>query len=207
MKHREKIYTIPTTSTTNHHAQHISPTSVILLSLYTTKKLPTVDKEYMCFRNDGKTAQVAKCVKSKIMNRVIDYVLYIGTFEQKCVVLKGMLKSPLLKDHVNTIGIDQSLRNNALFEHKCLQNINKLYKHAGNCDDQQQFKDILEAAMAYTPERFTDNSPRSPMTPTPVKKPSAVKSLCLFTKTLDVKKKTYIRQVGAAKSKRKAIKS
>ena len=45
------------------------------------------------------------------------------------------------------------------------------------------------------------------MTPTPVKKPSDRKSLCLFTNILDVKKKTSICQVGDAKSKRKAIKS
>ena len=42
--------------------------------------------------------------------------------------------------------------------------------------------------MVYTPERFTNNSPRYPMTPTSVKKPSAIKSLCLFTIILYVKK-------------------
>ena len=92
-----------------------------------------------------------------------------------------MLQSPSLKYHVKNIGIDQSLSKNALFEHKCLQNINKLYKHAGKCDDQQQFEDILEDAMVSTTEGFTDNSTRSPMIPTPVKKPSAKKSMCLFT--------------------------
>ena len=44
-------------------------------------------------------------------------------------------------------------------------------------DDQQQFKDILEAAMFYTPELLTDNIPIYPMNPTPVKKPSDIKSL------------------------------
>ena len=44
------------------------------------------------------------------------------------------------------------------------------------------------------------------MTSTPVKKPSAIKSLCLFTNILDVKKNSYTRQVGYAKSKRKATK-
>ena len=48
----------------------------------------------------------------------------------------------------------------------------KLYKKAGKCDNQQKFKDILEAAMVYTPEGFTDNSPISPITSSPVKKPS-----------------------------------
>ena len=31
------------------------------------------------------------------------------------------------------------------------------------CDDQQQFKDILEAGMVSTTEGFTDNSPIYPM--------------------------------------------
>ena len=44
------------------------------------------------------------------------------------------------------------------------------------------------------------------MTSTPVKKPSAIKSLCIVTNILDVKKKTATRRVGASKYKRKAIK-
>ena len=51
----------------------------------------------------------------------------------------------------------------------------KKYKQAGNCDDQKQSKDILEAAMVSTPEVFTDKSPISPMTSTTVKKPIAQK--------------------------------
>ena len=84
--------------------------------------------------------------------------------------MKGLLQSQRLKDHVKTIGIDQSLRNSALFEHKCIKKINKLYKHAGKYDNQQQFKDMLEFAMVSTPEGFTNNRLRSPMNPTPVKK-------------------------------------
>ena len=44
------------------------------------------------------------------------------------------------------------------------------------------------------------------MTSTPVKKPSAQKPLCMFTKTLEVKNKTAYCRFGAAKSKRIAIK-
>ena len=146
----------------------------------------------MCFHNDGKTAQAAKCIKFRITAKVIDYVLSIDTFEQKYVVLKDMLQSPHLKYYVKTIGIDQSLRKKSLFEHKCLQNVKKLYKLAGKCDYQQQFKDILEAAMVSTSEGFTYNSLRSPMTPTPVNKPSDRISMCLFTSILDVKKKADI---------------
>ena len=59
------------------------------------------------------------------MTKVIDYVILIDTFEQQCVVIKGMLQSPRLQDHLQTISIDQFLSNNTLYEHKCLENINK----------------------------------------------------------------------------------
>ena len=76
---------------------------------------------------EGKSDQAASCIKSRIMNKVIDSVLSNYTFDQQCVVLKCMLQSPRLKNHVQTIGIDQSLSNNAIHEHKCLENIKKLY--------------------------------------------------------------------------------
>ena len=140
------------------------------------------------------------------MSKVIDYILSIDTFEQQCVVLKCIFKSPRLKNHVQNIGIDPYLSNNAIYEHKCLEKIKKIYKQSGKCDNQKQFKDILEAAMVSTPEGFTNNSPISPMTSSPVKKPSAQKSLCMFTNVLYVNKKAAYRRVGDAKSKHKAIK-
>ena len=84
-----------------------------------------------------------------------------------------MLHSPLLKYHVQTIVIDKYLSNNDIYENKCIENIKKIYKQSGKCDNQQQFKDIPEAAMVYTPEGFTKKSPIYPMTSTPIKKPSA----------------------------------
>ena len=101
-----------------------------------------------------------------------------------------MLQSHRLKYHVQTIGINPSLINNAIHEHKCLESIKKLYKQAGKCDDQKQFKDILEAAMVYTTEGYTNNSPISPMKSTRVKQSSAQKSLCMFINILEVKKNT-----------------
>ena len=65
----------------------------------------------------------------------------------------------------------------------------KIYQHEGKSDYQQNFKDILEAAILSTPEGFTYTSPNVHMPSTPVKKPSARKSLCLFTNILDVKPK------------------
>ena len=69
MKHQEKNYSIPTTSTPNHYVQRISATSVILLNLNTPTNLPPMGKEYICFKIDAKSAQAAKCVKYIIMTK------------------------------------------------------------------------------------------------------------------------------------------
>ena len=69
----------------------------------------------MCFQNDGKTDQASKCIKSRIMNKVIYSIISSDMFQKQCVVLKGMLQSPRLKDRLKTIGIDQSLGSNDFF--------------------------------------------------------------------------------------------
>ena len=73
----------------------------------------------MCFLKEGESDQAARCIKSRIMNKVSGF-LSIDTFEKQCVVIKGMLQSLLLNDHVQTIGIDPSLRNNDIYEQKCI---------------------------------------------------------------------------------------
>ena len=117
-----------------------------------------------------------------------------------------MLQSSRLEDHMKTVGIDQSSFARSSFEHRCMNNIKKIYQHAGKCDDQQKLKYIIDAAILYTPEGVTDNSPNVHMTSTPVKQPSARKSLCLFTNILDVQPKTTKRRFLAAKSRRKSMK-
>ena len=97
-----------------------------MINLHTTTVLPPVGKEYTCFQKDGKTAQAARCIKSRIMTKVIDSVLSIDTFEQQYVVIKRMLQSLRLKYHLKTIGIYQYLSNNALYEHKYIENVKKL---------------------------------------------------------------------------------
>ena len=87
-----------------------------------------------------------------------------------------------------------------------MNNIKKIYQHAGKCYDQQNLKDIIDAAMASTQEGVTYNSSNVPLTSTPVKKPSARKSICLFTNILNVKLKTEKRRIVAAKSKLRATK-
>ena len=82
----------------------------------------------------------------------VDYILSIDTFEQQCAVIKGMLQSPRLEDHMKTIGIDQSLCKISSFERKCLNNIINIYQHACKCNYQQNLRNILDAAMVSTPE-------------------------------------------------------
>ena len=60
--------------------------------------------------------------------------------------------------------------------------------------------------MVSTLEGVIYNSPNVPMISTPVNKPSASKSLFLFTNIFDVKKKTAKLRIGAAKSTRRSIK-
>ena len=99
---------------------------------------------------------------------------------------------------MKTIGIDQSLCNKYSFKQKCMNNIKIIYQHAGKCNEQQNLKDTIDADMVSTPEGGTHNSSNVPMTSPPVKKPSARKSLCLFTNILDVKPKTAKHLIVAA---------
>ena len=62
------------------------------------------------------------------------------------------------------IVIDQSLCYRYYFEHKCLNNIKKIYQHAVKCDDQQNLKDILDDDMLLTPEEVIEDSPNVPTT-------------------------------------------
>ena len=88
----------------------------------------------------------------------------MDTSEQQLVVIKCMLQSSRLEDHMKTIGIDQLLFKISSFEHKCMSSIKKIYQHAGKCDNQQNLKDILDADVVLTPEGVTDKSPNLPMT-------------------------------------------
>ena len=126
VRHQNKNYNILTISTHNHHPQRISSKYSSIFNFKTSTILPPVSKEYMCFMKAGKYDQAARFNKSRIMTKVVDSVLSIDTLEQQCEVLKGMLQSPRLKDHVETICMEPSLSNNAIYEHKCLEKI-KMY--------------------------------------------------------------------------------
>ena len=79
-----------------------------------------------------------------------------------------MFQSSRFEYHMKTIGIDQSSFIGSSFEHRCMNNIKKIYQHAGKCGDQQNLKDIMDADILYTTEGVTYHSPNVHMTPTPV---------------------------------------
>ena len=62
------------------------------IGIKTTQWLP-VGKEYLCFQVNIKSPHAAQCVKSRvlILNKAIDSILSINTFEQQCVVIQYML--------------------------------------------------------------------------------------------------------------------
>ena len=85
----------------------ITTSPIAPVELPKTTQLPPLGKEYLCFKVDNKFPHAAQCAKSIILNKAIDSILSIDTFEQKRVVIKCMLQSSRLEDHMKTIGIDQ----------------------------------------------------------------------------------------------------
>ena len=73
------------------------------------------------------------------------------------------------------------------------------------CDDQYQYKDIIESAMVSATEGFTDNSPISSGPSVPVKQPNVMKSHHKFSETLGVKPKIDVLWLCDAKSNLKSI--
>ena len=109
--------------------------------------------------------------------------------------------------HRVTILVYQPLSKSAMYEHRYLENIKKLYKSAWKYDDQQQWKAILETAMISTTEWFTYNSPMSLSQYATAKNTSARKSFCQFLYTLEVKHETAVHRFCSTKSKRKSTRA
>ena len=63
----------------------------------------------------GKTAHAAQCFNSRELTKLIDLIIDIESFEQQRIVIKGLLKSDQLKQHMVTIGIDTLLSNCAIY--------------------------------------------------------------------------------------------
>ena len=57
-----------------------------------------------------------------------------------------------------------------------------MYEHAGKCDDQQNLKYIIDAAILSTPEGVTYNSPNVHMASKPVKN-QVLGNHCVYSKT------------------------
>ena len=51
----------------------------------------------------GKTDHAAQCPKSRALTQLIDLITAIEYFEQQCVIIKGLLHSDRLKQHITTI--------------------------------------------------------------------------------------------------------
>ena len=80
-----------------------------------------------------------------------------------------------------------------------MNNIKYIYQHAGKCDDQQNLKGILDAAMVSNIEEVTDDSPSLPMNQKNHRN-QVLGNHCVFSpKYLMLKNKTAKRRVGAAK--------
>ena len=71
------------------------------------------------------------------------------------MVIRVLLQSERLKEHMVKISVDKSLSNSSLYEHKCLENIKNIYQSDGRYYDQEQCKEIIEADVVSTPESFT----------------------------------------------------
>ena len=80
----------------------------------------------MFFPKDGKTSHAEYCAKSCVLDKVNDTILDIDSFGHHFVVLKGLLQSELSKQHMVIIGVNQSLSNSALYEHRCLENVKNI---------------------------------------------------------------------------------
>ena len=104
---RKQNYSVQDTSTPPSLTPLNTTLPIAHVELHTTTKLSPVGKEYLCFHVNSKYPHADQCVKSRVLNKAIDYILFIDTFEQQCVVIKCMLKYSRLEDHMKTIGIDQ----------------------------------------------------------------------------------------------------
>ena len=78
---QKQNYSVNATSTTTRltaldTSSHISPVELH------KKKITPAGKEYLNFKITGISSHAAQCVKSRITNKAIDYILYIDKFEQ-----------------------------------------------------------------------------------------------------------------------------
>ena len=61
------------------------------VEFHKTKQLPLAGKEYLCFQINRISSHATQCVKSLILNKAIESILYIDKFEKQYVVIESIL--------------------------------------------------------------------------------------------------------------------
>ena len=89
----EKSYIVQATYKTPNLKPLNTTLPIASVKLHKTKQLPQANKEYLCLPINGKSPHADQCVKSRILNKAIESILSIDTFEQQCVAIKCMLQS------------------------------------------------------------------------------------------------------------------
>ena len=89
---RKHNYSVKATYTTTRLTPFNATLPIESVKLHTITELPPAGKEYLCFPINCKSSHASRCVKSRIMNKAINSILSIDTFEQQCVVIKSMLQ-------------------------------------------------------------------------------------------------------------------
>ena len=82
---RKQNYSVNTTSTHPYLTPLNNTLPIEPVELHTTTKLSPASKEYLCFQVNSKYHHADQCVKSRILNKAIDYILSIDTFDQRRV--------------------------------------------------------------------------------------------------------------------------
>ena len=79
-----------------------------------------------------------------------------------------------------------------MYEYICLENIKKLYKSSGKCDDQHKYKAITEADIVSTPDELMEKIPMDVGTLGTMNNPSEINPPSKFLALLDVTQKTSV---------------
>ena len=106
-KHHNSIPEIPKKDTTTNLVQVTFYSCQCQMSYSTSTtslKLPPLEK-YVCFKSGGKSAHESQCSKSKAFTKFIDIIIEVESFEQQFVILKWLLRSDRLKQHIITMVI------------------------------------------------------------------------------------------------------
>ena len=70
---RKQNYSVHATSTTTNLKSLNATIPIASIKLHTTTESTPAGKEYLCFQINGKSSHAAQCIKSRIMNKAIDY--------------------------------------------------------------------------------------------------------------------------------------